>query len=53
MEQIGKAVIVIFAGWLLAKAVIAGSKEEWDKATFHLVLCLVLSWAIDILLGCK
>jgi hypothetical protein len=53
MGQIGKAVIIIFAGWVLAKVVISSTKEEWDKATFHLVLYLVLSRAIDILLGCR
>lgn len=51
MEQIGKAVIIIFVGWVLAKAVMASSKEEWDKATFHLVAYLVLSRAIDVLSG--
>ncbi len=53
MEQIGKAVIIIFAGWMLVEAIIASSKEEWDKATFHLVAYLVLARAIDILLGCR
>ena len=53
MEQICKAVIIICMVYLMAQAVIAGIKKEWSKATFHLVLYLVLSRAIDILLGCR
>ncbi len=53
MEQIIKAVIIIYMVYLMVQSIIAGRAKEWDKATFYLAWYIVLSRAIDILLGCR